>query len=127
MNVEASATVYRRNLPHWHPERSYLFLTWRLHGTLPCGTGTLACAAEATKDSPTETAGQRFKRLDSELDRMKAGPKWLTDSRVAACVEASILRGDAVLKQYELHAYVVMPNHVHLLIRPRIELKRITK
>ena len=29
------------------------------------------------------------------------------------------------LKHYELHAYVVMANHVHLLITPRIEVSRI--
>lgn len=26
---------YERNLPHWQPDGSALFMTWRLHGSLP--------------------------------------------------------------------------------------------
>src|ERR1039457_6313812 len=26
---------YRRRLPHFHPDGEYLFVTWRLHGSLP--------------------------------------------------------------------------------------------
>lgn len=26
---------YHRNLPHWHPAGRSIFLTWRLHGSLP--------------------------------------------------------------------------------------------
>jgi len=32
-----------------------------------------------------------------------------------------------VLKHYVLHAFVVMPNHVHLLITPAVPLPRLTK
>src|ERR1019366_2883690 len=28
-------SYYERNLPHWQPEGAALFLTWRLHGSLP--------------------------------------------------------------------------------------------
>jgi hypothetical protein len=28
-------TYYERALPHWQPEGAALFLTWRLHGSLP--------------------------------------------------------------------------------------------
>jgi len=31
----AIVLYYRRNLPHGHPEGASLFLTWRLHGSLP--------------------------------------------------------------------------------------------
>lgn len=34
---------------------------------------------------------------------------------------------EQVLHQYISHAYVVMPNHVHLLLTPKIELALITK
>jgi len=26
---------YRRRLPHFQPDGEYLFVTWRLHGSLP--------------------------------------------------------------------------------------------
>jgi len=32
-----------------------------------------------------------------------------------------------VLGHYELHAFVVMPNHVHLLVTPAISLPKLTK
>jgi len=28
-------TYYERALPHWQPEGAAIFLTWRLHGSLP--------------------------------------------------------------------------------------------
>ena len=40
------------------------------------------------------------------------------------CVEA-LHYGDQVLNHYRLQAWVVMPNHVHLLISPLAELAKI--
>ena len=128
-------TFYSRNLPHWHPEGACIFLTWRLYGTLPGGTVTPDCApasqstriSERNKNEDSETAGARFKRLDRQLDRAKIGPRWLGDSRIAKCVEDAVVRGEKALAQYVLHAYVVMPNHVHLLITPRLPLSRILR
>jgi len=40
-------------------------------------------------------------------------------------VEGAILRGSE-FGHYVLHAYVVMPNHVHMLLRPLVPLRRIT-
>jgi REP element-mobilizing transposase RayT len=109
---------YRRNLPHWHPEGKAIFVTWRLFGSLPKGTGKSACA--------TEEAGRRFRRIDAELDRGACGPVWLRDPQIAAYVEHAILRGEK-LRHYNLDAYVVMPNHVHVLLEPRLPLARITR
>ena len=39
-------TYYERDLPHWQPEEAGLFLTWRLHGSLP--KEILASRREAT-------------------------------------------------------------------------------
>jgi putative transposase len=111
-------TLYRRNLPHWQPEHHTFFLTWRLYGSLPCGTGTPACVP---------SAGRQFVLADRILDTAASGPLWLKDPRVAEQVVLAIYRGAESLNQYELHAYVVMANHVHLLISPAIPLPRITK
>ena len=126
---------YARNLPHWHPEGACIFLTWRLYGTLPRGTVTPDCAptsqsgilSKRNNSGDTETAGARFKRLDMQLDRAKWGARWLAVPRVASCVEDAIVRGEKSLAQYLLHAYVVMPNHVHLLITPRLPVRRIMR
>jgi putative transposase len=124
---DSSDIYYRRNLPHWQPKGAFIFLTLRLYGTLPSGTGTLACADDPRAQTILETPGRRFKRLDSQLDTMNVGPKWLAESRVAAAVESTIIRGDAELNQYELHGYVLMPNHTHLLIRPKVAIGRVTR
>jgi REP element-mobilizing transposase RayT len=70
-------------------------------------------------------AGRSFRRIDAELDRGASGPLWLQDPRIAGCVEDAILRGEK-LGHYSLSAYVVMPNHVHVLLHPSLPLARIT-
>jgi putative transposase len=114
-------TFYRRHLPHWHPEATSIFLTWRLHGSLPASVRTARNGC-ATKYS----AGKRFQLLDSALDKYTTGPLWLKDPRIAALIVETIRRGESALDYFALHAFVVMPNHVHLLITPKISIPRIT-
>jgi putative transposase len=64
--------------------------------------------------------------MDTQLDKASTGPHWLKDNRVAAQVMESIVRGEHPLHHYTLHAFVIMPNHVHLLIDPTISPARIT-
>jgi putative transposase len=120
-------TFYRRNLPHWHPEGKSIFLTWRLYGSVPVSvlraahTARNGCATKSAKDS----SGRRFKILDAALDSGSFGPHWLADPEIAAYAEYPILRC-AELGRYVLHAFVIMPNHVHILLEPRVPLARIT-
>lgn len=112
---------YRRNLPHWHPDGVPIFLTWRLFGSLPPSlqsTARIGCA--------TAHFEQQFKQLDSALDKPRSGPLWLADPAIASSVNAAVHFGARNLNFYELHAFVIMPNHVHLLITPRVPLPRIT-
>jgi len=102
---------YRRRLPHFHPEHAYLFLTWRLWGTIP---------AQATASGAHSTAGHAFVAQDRGLDGHCPGPVWLQDSRIADLVAHAIVIGEVERHFYELCAWVVMPNHVHLLILPRV-------
>jgi REP element-mobilizing transposase RayT len=65
--------------------------------------------------------------MDRELDRAAAGPRWLLDERVAQCVADALVYGGRELGLYELRAWVLMVNHVHILIYPEAKLSRITK
>jgi putative transposase len=56
--------------------------------------------------------------MDRYLDEARTGPLWLAQEPVARAVRATIIRGAKELKYYDLGAYVVMPNHVHLLVTP---------
>ena len=112
-------TYYTRNLPHWLPEGAQVFLTWRLDGSLPANV-----VARSRNDAGAP--GRQFARTERLLEKNPNGPLWLLNQRVAECVEAAMLRGQSKLGQYRILAYVVMPNHVHLLIAPNVTLRRIT-
>jgi REP element-mobilizing transposase RayT len=110
---------YRRHLPHWQKSDSALFITWRLHGSLPRRVID-ACSKEVD-------FGKRFRIFDRELDRSLYGPTWLKDVRLAQIVSKSLVYAQDNLGFYRLCAYVVMSNHVHILIWPNAYLSRITK
>ena len=81
-------------------------------------TATNDCAT-STSDRDTEISpGEQFLQFDAALDSAKSGPLWLTDPQIADYAEYPIVRG-AELGRYLLHAYVIMPNHVHILIAAR--------
>jgi len=109
---------YRRHLPHWIPESAVLFVTWRLAGSRPPVAPERLTAAN--------TGRSAFYQNDAALDRWRGGPLWLEDPRVANLLAGALRYGEA--KQfYTLHAWVIMPNHVHLLIEPQIEFPRIMR
>lgn len=103
--------IARRRLPHWHPESRPLFITWHLHGSLP----------KFRYPPPShQSAGQAFVWMDRYLDTATTGSMWLRQPNVADLVSAHIRHG-AEERLYELHAWVVMANHVHLLIQPCVK------
>lgn len=108
---------YERHLPHWQPDGAALFVTWRLYRSLPR-------VVEALGAKP---AGARFALVDRELAKSATGPRWLSDERVAQCVANTLRYGESTLHLYDLRAWVLMVNHVHILIYPSAPLARITK
>jgi len=113
-------TYYERNLPHWQPPGKDLFVTWRLSGSLP------AKVVEAVRAEGELTAGKRFVEFDRQLDSGNYGPAWLSNPRVAALVVEAMQKARNA-RLCKVWAYVVMPNHVHVLLEPGVELARITK
>jgi len=108
---------YRRRLPHFHPDDDYLFLTWRLWGSLPSKLPV----------RPYPTPGHAFVAADRALHAEQPGPVWLKDPRIAPLVVETIAAGEQERAFYELYAWVVMPNHVHLLILPKVAVPAITR
>jgi REP element-mobilizing transposase RayT len=106
---------YRRRLPHFHPEGAYLFVTWRLDGSLPVPPPDIIYA----------TPGHTFAAEDRALAQGH-GHLWLSDTRIARQVAEAIRNGESGKRFYELQAWVVMPNHVHVLILPQVALAQIT-
>jgi REP element-mobilizing transposase RayT len=111
-------TFYQRRLPHWQPEGKPLFLTWRLHGSLP---------AHRAFPPASLTSGKAFLAMDTLLDESGTGPLCLAQPAIAEMVECTFHYGADVLQHYSLHAYVIMANHVHLLIDPKVKASQITQ
>jgi putative transposase len=109
-------TFYQRRLPHWHPPGQDIFITWRLHGSLP---------AQIRLPREAESSGRAFVNYDRALDKAQTGPLWLKDRRVAEAV-LSALQVARQRKLFSLRAYALMANHVHVLLAPGAPLERIT-
>jgi putative transposase len=76
-----------------------LFVTWRLRGSL--------------RQKPHCATVSAVDRL---LDRARGEPLLLAQPRYARIVKRALLRYDGEL--YRLNAWVMMHNHIHLLIEP---------
>ena len=63
------------------------------------------------------TRGAAFVAGDRLLDAAPSGPRWLAEPEVATVV-ARILREGVTDGRFDLAAYVLMPNHIHLLLKP---------
>jgi hypothetical protein len=106
---------FRRRLPHRHPEGKWLFVTRHLHGSLP----------QAMYPPPGKpSSGSAFVWMDRYLDSARSGPGYLAQEPIAHIVAASLRRGE-LLGQYELGAYAIMANHVHVLLLPKVAPSRL--
>jgi len=119
---------YRRHLPHYHPEYGKFHIVFRLEGSLPeevvqrlkqerdeqkrylSGETNL----EKRHELMLEYWKEYFQKFDSLLDGAETGPTWLVQDSIAQIVVDAMLKRDH--NDYDLVAYTVMPNHVHLII-----------
>ncbi len=106
----------RRRLPHIYPESRWLFVTFHLHGSLPSSLYPPA----------HKTSGEAFVWIDRQLDTTRRGPMFLRQESIARVMVDALHRG-ADLGHYELGPCVIMSNHVHVLLRPRIDPSRLLK
>lgn len=63
--------------------------------------------------------------MDKLLDEARTGPLYLRIPQIANLVVDAIYYGANIVGHYQLHAFVVMPNHVHLLVTPLIPVSKI--
>jgi hypothetical protein len=106
---------FRRRLPHHYPEGKWLFVTWHLHGSLP----------QAMYPPPRKaSSGAAFVWMDRYLDSARSGPLYLAQEPIARVAAESLRRG-VLLGQYELGAYAIMANHVHVLLLPKVPPSRL--
>ena len=130
---------HRDHLPHLKREGASYFVTFRLAGTLPGSElvklkhereailhQALAAKRPLTWAEQEELFRWYSTRVDQHLDA-GLGDCWLRDPRIAEVVAAA-LRFHAG-QRYDLLSWVIMPNHLHLVVRPHpgITLSQILK
>jgi len=93
------------------------FVTWRLWGSLP---------PERVFEREHVTSGEAFVTWDRLLDTARTGPFYLRQVEIAGMVVEQLRKGDAD-GLCALHAFVVMPNHVHLQCTPRVALPELIR
>jgi len=62
--------------------------------------------------------------MDRLLDAARSGPTYLRQASIAELVAASLEYG-VEARHFDLHSWVIMPNHVHLLLTPRIDISQL--
>jgi putative transposase len=118
--------ITRRNLPHWYVPNAAVFITFRIAGTLP--KPALKRLKQKQEDllSTTPTGlsvsahrrnvhQQIFLDYDQLLDNSRT-LRWLSTPSIAAVVRSTLWQHHESL--YRLLSYSIMPNHVHVLLRP---------
>ena len=94
----------RGYLPHFDSQEIVQFVTYRLANSLP---------REALERIRLASRPESLR--DELLDR-GWGDCWLRQPEIAACTERSFYSFDG--ERYRLHAWTIMPNHVHVLLTP---------
>jgi putative transposase len=120
----------RRHLPHIQLPGATLFVTFRLAGPIPTEVlQRLSAEAERSEavlariPDPQERAqrayleqSRLFDKWDTALDTVERGSFWLRDPRIADLVAEVLHYRDG--RVYELGAFSIMPNHVHVVLAP---------
>lgn len=118
-------TVYVRHLPHWRQDGATYFVTFRLHDSLPQSRLNELSRIKAewerkhppphSKKALEELAKQNFERVELWLDQ-GYGSCVLKEPQFAELTTNPMHHFDG--QRYELGCYVVMPSHVHCIVRP---------
>ena len=128
---------YARHLPHQAPAGFPIFLTWNLKGAMPnAAIDAVRRERERLQKQPArarETTSRRrirenkivFAMADRFLDEAVDGPMHLRDHDAAQIDEDLIVAARGEI--YDLYAWCVMANHVHVLLTPRGELSDVTQ
>ena len=104
----------RGYLPHFDAGEIAQSVTFRLFDSIPLSLFNQWRAELAHRSEKRADVGMRS-RMEAYLDR-GTGSAWMREERIADLVQEALLFFDE--SRYRLHAWVVMPNHVHVLLTP---------
>lgn len=113
MRINDSNWTYRGYLPHFDDQKTTQTLTFRLKNSYP--KVFIKECREVLKKA--KKGDKRYQRLREKADRVLDrghGVCYLKVPEVAKVVQEAMLRNHKI--RYFLHGWVVMPNHVHVMI-----------
>jgi REP element-mobilizing transposase RayT len=113
-NFDPNTWRSRGYLPHFIGQGIPQSITFRLADSLPASK-LREWERELVNARPEIASSERIRRIEEYLD-LGAGEKWLANEQIADIVEKALLWFDG--ERYNLHSWVVMPNHVHVMITP---------
>ncbi|MBS2000648.1 MAG: transposase [Candidatus Obscuribacterales bacterium] len=105
----------RGYIPHFDAGSVPQSITFRLFDSLS-PEQIYRWSIEQGRLTPEQRKSQEVFMLDSCLDQGE-GAKWLMQPKIADLVQRAMLFFDG--ERYDLHGWVVMPNHVHALFTPK--------
>jgi putative transposase len=125
LREDLSLDVYHRHLPHWRQDGAAYFVTFRLADALPQVKLRELAAWRSNWERlhPPPRSNATNQQLSREVVRRVE--RWL-DQGMGSCLLRNAANATVVAEtlrhfdgdRYQLASYVVMPNHVHLLVRP---------
>lgn len=134
MKIKNTKTYYKRFLPHIHPIGATFFVTFRLKGSLPkhilsnlrtnYENNIIHYKNIKSLDNKTLLYNEQkryFKQFDELLNQIKTGPHYLKNPKIADIIKNQLHIFDK--KLYDLVAYCIMSNHVHILIDTSIQIE----
>jgi putative transposase len=104
----------RGYLPHWEAGEDPQSITFRLADSLP-NEVRMRWAAEFEETREKPDPDEQRRRFEIVLDQGH-GEAFLTRPDIGQVVEDALLHFDGT--RYRLHAWSIMPNHVHVLMTP---------
>lgn len=125
-NPYAPIETHRNRLPHWQQEDREIFVTWRLADSIPQEQLVAYKNERARWLNRNPPPWSQILRSEYRRKFVKAPEDWLDqghgscllrDSRHSLIVAEAFHHFEGI--RYELGPWVIMPNHVHLLLKPK--------
>jgi len=128
-------SFYKRRLPHIQPLDAVFFITYRLNFEYSNDVINhfnmkhdefVKLVSQTLKEKRKQKSDELYKILfdieDSFLSKIKSH-KWLMNDKIAEIIKESLFFRNET--EYELICFCIMPNHVHILIKPLVEKENI--
>ncbi|MBI4645916.1 MAG: transposase, partial [Bacteroidia bacterium] len=122
-------SIHHGNLPHWQQEEVFYFITFRLADSIPSEkVEQLKTERELWLKKHAKTEGSKYSKEElKEYYRLfsERVENWLNagygscvlkDKKVAKIVADALLHFNN--QRYFLDKWVIMPNHIHVLVKP---------